>query len=95
MCIYTITSSDLQEEHDGRSVVIDLYTANTINGQRVSIMLEETGLAYAVHRTGSRRHISEQLSEYPNLIRWLQQTNKRPAVQRGVAIPTQEVKHAR
>jgi len=30
--------------------MIDLYTANTFNGQRVSIMLEETGLAYTVHR---------------------------------------------
>ena len=29
--------------------MIDLYTANTFNGQRVSIMLEETGLPYSVH----------------------------------------------
>ncbi len=30
--------------------MIDLYTASTFNGQRVSIMLEETGLAYSTHR---------------------------------------------
>ena len=30
--------------------MIDLYTASTFNGQRVSIMLEETRLPYSVHR---------------------------------------------
>ena len=30
--------------------MINLYTANTFNGQRVSIMLEETGLPYTAHR---------------------------------------------
>lgn len=30
--------------------MIDLYTASTFNGQRVSIMLEETGLIYTAHR---------------------------------------------
>ena len=30
--------------------MIDLYTASTFNGQRTSIMLEETGLEYAAHR---------------------------------------------
>lgn len=30
--------------------MIDLYTASTFNGQRVSIMLEETGLTYTSHR---------------------------------------------
>ena len=30
--------------------MIDLYTASTFNGQRVSIMLEETGLAYTAQR---------------------------------------------
>lgn len=29
--------------------MIDLYTARTFNGQRVSIMLEETGLAYSAY----------------------------------------------
>ena len=29
--------------------MIDLYTANTSNGKRVSIMLEETGLPYVAH----------------------------------------------
>ena len=29
--------------------MIDLYTEKTFNGQRVSIMLEETGLAYTAH----------------------------------------------
>jgi GST-like protein len=30
--------------------MIDLYSANTFNGQRVSIMLEETKLEYSAHR---------------------------------------------
>jgi len=30
--------------------MIDLYSANTFNGQRVSIMLEEVGLDYSVHQ---------------------------------------------
>ena len=30
--------------------MIDLYTASTFNGQRVSIMLEETQLVYSAHR---------------------------------------------
>lgn len=30
--------------------MIDLYTANTSNGQRVAIMLEECGIPYLVHR---------------------------------------------
>ncbi len=30
--------------------MIDLYTASTFNGQRASIMLEETELAYTAHR---------------------------------------------
>lgn len=30
--------------------MIDLYTASTFNGQRVSIMLEEIGLPYSVHK---------------------------------------------
>lgn len=30
--------------------MIDLYTANTFNGQRAAIMLEETGLEYTAHK---------------------------------------------
>lgn len=30
--------------------MIDFYTASTFNGQRVAIMLEETGLKYVAHR---------------------------------------------
>ena len=29
--------------------MLDLYTANTFNGQRATIMLEETGLDYRAH----------------------------------------------
>ena len=29
--------------------MIDLYTASTFNGQRVSIMSDETGLTYSTH----------------------------------------------
>ena len=40
--------------------MIDLYTASTFNGQRVSIMLEEIELAYTVHKVdllkGEQRH---------------------------------------
>ncbi len=32
--------------------MIDLYTWSTPNGRKVSIMLEETGLAYRVHKIG-------------------------------------------
>ena len=49
--------------------MIDLYTASTFNGQRVSIMLEETGLEYAVHSVdlskGEQRH-SEFLALNPS-----------------------------
>jgi len=31
-------------------MTIDLYTANTSNGQRAAIMLEECGLAYTLHK---------------------------------------------
>lgn len=30
--------------------MIDLYTASTLNGRRVAIMLEETGLEYSTQR---------------------------------------------
>ncbi|NOQ15653.1 MAG: hypothetical protein GQ581_01190 [Methyloprofundus sp.] len=40
--------------------MIDLYTERTFNGQRVSIMLEETGLDYTAHHInlmqGEQRH---------------------------------------
>lgn len=40
--------------------MINLYTANTFNGQRVSIMLEELELPYSVHKVdlvkGEQRH---------------------------------------
>ncbi len=36
----------------------------------------------------------QKLAEYPNLTRWLQQLKQRPAVQRGMAVPEQEVSHA-
>ncbi len=40
--------------------MIELYTASTFNGQRVSIMLEETGLDYTAHPVdlakGEQRH---------------------------------------
>lgn len=40
--------------------MIDLYTASTFNGQRVSIMLEEVELAYTAHKInlakGEQRH---------------------------------------
>jgi GST-like protein len=36
-------------ESKGGKAVIDLYTWSTPNGRKVSVMLEETGLPYAVH----------------------------------------------
>lgn len=35
----------------------------------------------------------QKLTEYSNLTRWLQQLKQRPAVQRGLAVPTLEVSH--
>ncbi len=37
----------------------------------------------------------KKLAEYSNLIRWLEQLKQRPAVQRGMAVPGQEVGHAK
>jgi Glutathione S-transferase len=37
------------EAHFGETTMIDLYTWGTPNGRKVSIMLEEVGLPYAVH----------------------------------------------
>ena len=36
----------------------------------------------------------QKLIEYPGLTRWVQQLKQRPAVQRGMAVPEQEVSHA-
>ena len=35
----------------------------------------------------------QKLIEYPDLTRWVQQLKQRPAVQRGMAVPKQEVSH--
>src|SRR3546814_5897203 len=43
----TIFWADQQRE--SRRVSIDLYTWSTPNGRKISIALEELGLAYAVH----------------------------------------------
>ena len=37
---------------------------------------------------------ANKLTDYPNLTRWVQQLKQRPAVQRGIATPKQEVSHA-
>ena len=37
----------------------------------------------------------KKLAEYSNLIRWLEQLKQRPAVQRGMAVPGQEMGHAK
>jgi GST-like protein len=55
--------------------MIDLYTWSTPNGRKASIMLEETGLPYAVHRVNigqSDQFKSEFLAISPN--------NKIPAI---------------
>ncbi len=41
--------SGLQAHFPGASKLIDLYTAATPNGRKISIMLEEVGLDYTVH----------------------------------------------
>ncbi len=40
--------------------MIDLYTASTFNGQRVAIMLEETGLVYKSHRVNLAKGEQQQ-----------------------------------
>ncbi len=45
--------------------MIDLYTASTFNGQRVSIMLEETGLDYSVHYI----NLVKGEQQYPDFLR--------------------------
>jgi GST-like protein len=42
--------------------MIELYTANTFNGQRVSIMLEETGSAYTAYRIDLNKGEQHQAS---------------------------------
>ncbi len=49
--------------------MIDLYTANTFNGQRVSIMLEEIGLEYSAHRVDlskGEQHLADFLKLNPS-----------------------------
>jgi GST-like protein len=49
--------------------MIDLYTWGTPNGQKVSIMLEETGLSYSVHPvniTKGEQHRPDYLAINPN-----------------------------
>ena len=48
---------------------IQLYSAPTSNGVKVSIMLEETGLSYEAHRVrfeADEQHSAEYLSAFPN-----------------------------
>ena len=59
--------------------MIDLYTARTPNGFKVSVALEELGWDYEVHAI--------QLG-LDNLERWMDQIIAREAVQRGFAVPT-------
>ena len=59
--------------------MIQLYTWDTPNGKKVSIMLEEVGLPYEVHPV--------KLEEFPNVKRWFDAIATRPAVQRGMEIP--------
>ena len=56
-----VTGSELFEEKK----MIDLYTASTFNGQRVSITLEETGLDYSTHRVD----LSKNEQQQPNFLR--------------------------
>ena len=49
--------------------MIDLYTASTFNGQRVSIMLEETELPYSIHKVDlakGEQHKTEFLKLNPS-----------------------------
>ena len=41
--------------------MINLYTASTFNGQRVSIMLEEIGLSYSAHRVDLAKGDQQQV----------------------------------
>jgi GST-like protein len=59
--------------------MIQLYTWDTPNGKKVSIMLEEVGLPYEVHQV--------KLEEFPNVKRWFDAIAARPAVKRGMEVP--------
>ena len=45
--------------------ILQLYSLNTPNGVKVSIMLEETGLAYEPHLGPLKDALGEVLSCYP------------------------------
>jgi len=55
--------------------MIDLYTASTPNGQKIHIMLEETGLQYREHFISLSK--SEQFD--PDLLK-ISPNNKIPAI---------------
>jgi GSH-dependent disulfide-bond oxidoreductase len=70
-CARAIHSSPLS----GARTMIDLYTWNTPNGQKVHILLEELGLEYATHTV----HISQSEQFSPDFLK-ISPNNKIPAI---------------
>ena len=57
--------------------MIDLYTAPTPNGWKISVALEEMRLPYRVI----------PIDDFPHLRRWIEQLAERPAAVKGVNVP--------
>lgn len=84
--------------------MIELFTFGSTNGHKVAIALEELGLPYnvqtinvfagegqspeflALNPTGNRAGFS--LDGHSNLMAWFDRVGSRPAVARGVTIPS-------
>ena len=68
---------------------IQLYSLNTPNGVKVSIMLKETGLANEPHLiTFYEARELVGFNSLPHIATWLERSLARPAVLRGLEIPS-------
>ena len=66
---------------------IDLYTFSTPNGYKASIVLEEAGLDFDVHRVDVGKG---DLNDFPNVLRRYSEIAGRPAVRNGMPVPNPE-----
>ena len=70
--------------------MIDLYTWDTPNGRKISIMLEEVSLPYKVYPVARHERHQTRLEDFPKVKRWFDSISARPQVQRGMAVPNVE-----